>query len=186
MTQKSSPSEPMASERATKSNRRKVTLTRTYEASLEDIWSLWTTRAGFESWWGPEGFTVKVRKLDLRPEGELLYAMTATAPPQVEFMKRAGMPLTTEARLTYTEVNPMRRLAYVHVIDFIPEVEAYDVATVVEFTAERNLVRMAVLLDAMHSNEWTQRAVAGWESQLSKVDHLFRKLDGTYSERYET
>ena len=177
MTQEGSASKRIASDGATTGNRRKVTLTRIYEASLDDIWSLWTTKAGFESWWGPEGFTVKVRKLDLRPEGELHYAMTATAPPQVEFMKRAGMPLTTEARLTYTEVNPMQRLAYVHVIDFIPEVEAYDVATIVEFSAERNRVRMVVHLDAMHSDEWTERAVAGWESQLSKLDHLFRRSD---------
>lgn len=159
----------------TKDNRRKITLARTYEASLEDIWSLWTTKKGLESWWGPEGFTVKVRKLDLRPEGELVYAMTATAPPQIEFMKRAGMPLTTEARLTYTEVSPMQRLGYIHLVDFIPEVEAYDVATVVEFHAERNRVRMVVHLDAMHSDEWTQRAVSGWESQLSKADKLFRR-----------
>src|SRR5579863_10329062 len=177
MRQEGSASKRVASDAAAKSNRRKVTLTRTYEASLEDIWNLWTTKAGFESWWGPEGFTVKVHKIDLRPGGELLYAMTATARPQVEFMKRAGMPLTTEARLTYTEVNPMERLAYVHVVDFIPQVEAYDVATVVEFSAERNRVRMAVHLDAMHSDEWTQRTIAGWESQLSKVDHLFRRLD---------
>ena len=164
-------------EGTTNANRRKITLARTYEASLEDIWSLWTTKAGLESWWGPEGFTVKVRKLDLRPEGELLYAMTATGPSQIEFMKRSGMPLTTEARLTYTEVSPMQRLAYIHLVDFIPEVEAYDVATVVEFYAERNRVQMVVHLDAMHSDEWMQRAISGWESQLSKVDKLFRRLE---------
>jgi uncharacterized protein YndB with AHSA1/START domain len=159
-------------------NRRKVTLTRMYEASLEDIWDLWTTKAGLESWWGPEGFMVKVHKLDLRPEGEMLYAMTATGAPQVEFMKQAGMPHTTDARVTYTEVSPMRRLAYVHSVDFIPGVEAYDVATVVEFHADRNRVRMAIHLDAMHSEEWTQRALAGWESQLSKADKLFRGSEG--------
>jgi uncharacterized protein YndB with AHSA1/START domain len=164
-------------EGTTKANRRKITLARTYEASLEDIWSLWTTKAGLESWWGPEGFTVKVRKLDLKPEGELLYAMTATGPSQIEFMKRSGMPLTTEARLTYTEVSPMQRLAYIHLVDFIPEVEAYDVATVVELFAEGNLVQMVVHLDAMHSDEWMQRAIGGWESQLSKVDKLFRRLE---------
>jgi uncharacterized protein YndB with AHSA1/START domain len=161
----------------TKEYRRKITLVRTYEAPLEDIWSLWTTKKGIESWWGPEGFTVTVRKLDLQPGGELLYAMTATGPSQIEFMKRAGMPLTTEARLTYTEVSPMQRLAYIHLVDFIPGVEAYDVVTVVEFHSERNRVRMVVNLDAMHSDEWTQRAVGGWESQLSKVDKLFRRLE---------
>lgn len=176
MTQ--SGSKQMGIEGITKGNRWKITLTRIYEAPLEDIWNLWTTKAGLESWWGPEGFTVKVRKLDLRSQGELLYAMTATGPSQIEFMKRAGMPLTTEARLTYTEVSPMQRLTYIHLVDFIPQVEAYDVATVVEFCAERNRVRMVVHLDAMHSDEWTQRAVSGWESQLSKVDKLFRRVEG--------
>ena len=49
--------------------------------------------------------------------------MTATAPAQIEFITKAGLPLTTEARLTYTEVVPQRRLAYVHVADFIPGVK---------------------------------------------------------------
>lgn len=177
MTQKKSGAKQRGAEATTKDNRRRITLARTYEASLEDIWSLWTTKKGIESWWGPEGFTVTVRELDLRPEGELLYTMTASGPSQIEFMKRAGMPLTTEARLTYTKVSPMHRLAYIHLVDFIPEVEAYDVATDVEFHATRNRVRMLVHLDAMHSDEWTQRAISGWESQLLKVDQLFRRLE---------
>jgi DNA-binding transcriptional ArsR family regulator len=74
------------------------------EASIDDVWALWTTKVGIESWWGPEGFAVKVHKLDLRPGGEMLYAMTAVDPPQVQFMRQAGMPLTTEAKLTYTEI----------------------------------------------------------------------------------
>ena len=60
--------------------RRRITLERTYKASLQDVWDLWTTKEGIESWWGPDGFSVKVRKLDLRPGGELHYALTATAP----------------------------------------------------------------------------------------------------------
>lgn len=37
--------------------------------------------------------------------------MTATAPEQVAFMNRAGMPLSTECRITYTEVSPPSRVA---------------------------------------------------------------------------
>src|SRR5262252_9620085 len=94
--------------------RKRITLERMYRAELQDVWDLWTTKDGIESWWGPGGFAVKVHKLDLRPGGELLYAMTAIDPPQVNFMKKAGMPLTTEARITFTEIVPLRRLAYVH------------------------------------------------------------------------
>jgi uncharacterized protein YndB with AHSA1/START domain len=33
---------------------------RTYRASVEELWELWTTKEGFESWWGPDGFRVEV------------------------------------------------------------------------------------------------------------------------------
>lgn len=29
---------------------------------------------------------------------------------------------------------------------------------------------MTVTIDAMHSDEWTDRAVMGWESQLAKLE----------------
>lgn len=149
--------------------RRRITMERAYHAPLEDVWELWTTKEGIESWWGPEGFSTTVRELELRPGGAMRYAMTATAPAQVEFMKRAGMPLTTEARVTYTEVVPRRRLGYVHLADFVPGVEPYDVATVVEFHEGPEGVRMVLTFDAMHDETWTQRAVMGWESQLGRL-----------------
>ncbi len=161
-------------------SRRRITLERVYDADLQDVWDLWTTKEGIESWWGPGGFAVTVRTLDLRPGGLLLYAMTAIDPPQVEFMKKAGMPLTTEARITFTEVVPTRRLAYVHLADFIPGVEPYDVATVVELAPTPQGIRMTLTFDAMHSDEWTQRAVMGWESELGKLAALVaaRKAGG--------
>jgi hypothetical protein len=121
---------------------------------------------------GPDGFAVQVLQLDLRPGGELCYAMTATAPAHVEFMKKAGMPLTTEARLTYTAIVPKRRLAYTHLADFIPGVESYHVETLVEFEPQGEGVRMVLTFDAMHNEEWTQRAVMGQESQLGKLARI--------------
>ena len=152
--------------------RQTITLERTYRASIEDVWALWTTKDGIESWWGPEGFTVTVRGLDLRPGGELSYTMTATAPPQVKFMTDAGMPLTQDLTITYTDVAPPVRLAYTNHVDFIPDHGAYDVGTLVELHPTGELVRMALTIDAMHDTEWTQRAVAGWESELGKLDRL--------------
>src|SRR5258708_35870136 len=92
--------------------RAQFSIERTYAASIDEAWALWTTMAGIESWWGPEGFDVTVTSLDLRPGGELVYLMTATAPEQVAVMKRAGLPLSTEGRGNYTEVSPPGRLAY--------------------------------------------------------------------------
>ena len=160
--------------------RKRITLQRVYRADVQDVWDLWTTKDGIESWWGPGGFAVTVRKLDLRPGGELLYAMTAIDPPQIEFMKKAGMPLTQDLRIRFTEIVPLRRLAYVHLADFIPGVEPYDVATVVELQPVGQDVRMILSFDAMHSDEWTERAIMGWNSELGKLDALIatRKVGG--------
>ncbi len=156
----------------------RIVIERSYEAPIEDVWDLWTTKDGIESWWGPDGFQVQVRKIDLQPGGELLYAMTATAPAQIAFMENAGMPLTTEARVTYTEVDPPRRLTYMHLTDFIPGVEPYDVATTVELHDEGAAVRMVLTFDAMHDDEWTQRARMGWESELGKLAALIEDRSG--------
>jgi uncharacterized protein YndB with AHSA1/START domain len=136
------------------------------------VWDLWTTREGIESWWGPDGFSVTVRKIDLRPGGELLYAMTANAPDQIEFLKKAGMPVTTVSRLTYTEIDPPRRLAYSQTADFIPGVEPYEVPTTVELETTPQGVRLVLTFTAMHDERWTNLAVMGWESELGKLAKL--------------
>jgi uncharacterized protein YndB with AHSA1/START domain len=156
----------------------KIVIERSYEASIEDVWELWTTPEGIESWWGPDGFSVKVHGLDLRAGGEMRYAMTAVEPAQVQFMKQAGMPLTTEAKLTYTEIVSGESIAYTHRADFIPGVEPYDVGNKVEFFAERGRVRMVVTLDPMHSDEWTERAAMGMESQIGKLSRVIAARGG--------
>lgn len=147
----------------------KIVIERTYLALMEDIWELWTTKEGIESWWGPGGFSVKVHELNLRVGGEMRYAMTAVEPAQVKFMEQAGIPVTTEAKLTYTEIIPGKSIAYTHRTDFIPGVEPYDVGNKVELFVQGESVRMVLTLDPMHSDEWTQRAVMGMESQLKKL-----------------
>ena len=152
--------------------RPKLTIERTFDASIEDVWELCTTREGIESWWGPEGFSVAVREMDMRPGGKLVYEMTATGPDQVEYMAQAGMPLTTVQRVMIEQVDPPRRLVYKDIADFIPGVEPYEVETVVELSEVEHGVRMVVTFDAMHDDQWTQMAKLGRESELEKLANL--------------
>jgi uncharacterized protein YndB with AHSA1/START domain len=152
--------------------RRRVTIERSFNAPIEEVWELWTTTDGIESWWGPPGFEVKVRRLAVRRGGELLYAMTAIAADQIEFLKKAGMPLTTESLVTYTEVAPLKRLAFTQMADFIPNVKPYEVTTTVEFDTQPHGVRLVLTLDAMHDEYWTKMMVMGWESELGKLAKL--------------
>jgi uncharacterized protein YndB with AHSA1/START domain len=152
--------------------RRRVTIERSFNASIDEVWEFWTTKDGIESWWGPPGFEVKVRTLDVRRGGELLYAMTAVAPEQIDFLKKAGMALTTESLVTYTEVVPRTRLAFTQMADFIPNVKPYEIATTVDFETQQQRVRLVLTLDAMHDEYWTKMAVMGWEQELGKLATL--------------
>lgn len=127
-----------------RSGKETLTFERIFQAAIEDVWTLWTTQEGLESWWGPEGFTTRVQRIDVRAGGELHYAMTATAPEQIGFLERAGMSLTSEQRAVYQKVVPPTELAYVSRADFIPGVAPCDVTTRVELRAEGANVRMLV------------------------------------------
>ncbi len=147
----------------------KLTLERTFKASIGEVWDLWTTREGIEAWWGPEGFSVTVSALDLRPGGDLLYTMSAVEAEQMEYMVKAGMPLSTDHKLTFTEVDPPRRLAYKDMADFIPGVEPYEVRTVIELAEVEDGVRMLLTFDRMHDERWTELARMGRESELARL-----------------
>lgn len=156
----------------TKAADNKIRIERIYDASAEMIWNLWTTGAGIESWWAPDGFTVKVQRLELKPGGELVYTMTATALEQIEFMRGAGMPLTTESRKTFTEVKPPTRLAYQSLVDFVPDHEPYDFLTVVDFEPSGDQVRVVMTVERMHDDVWTGRLVAGRENELENLGRV--------------
>jgi len=152
-----------------------IVIQRSYVAALEDVWDLWTTKEGIESWWGPEGFRVEVRKLDLRPGGELHYAMIAETPEMVAFMRQAKMPVAQDCRLRYTQIVLHRRLTYEHQADFIPGVAPYDVTHGVDFKAVGEHVLLTLTFDRMHDDTWTQRAAQGWEQELGKLGKVLSK-----------
>lgn len=95
--------------------------------------------------------------------------MTATAPEQVKFMNSAGMPLATESRKTFTEVSPASRLAYLSLIDFVPDHEPYEHLTVVEITPAGNGTKVVMTVDPMHDETWTERILAGRNNELDNL-----------------
>ena len=164
-----------------RANRPVVRVERQYEGVVEDLWYLWTTKEGFESWWGPEGFRVEVRKLDLRVGGELVYDMIAVDPEQVEFLRKSNMPASHGTRGVFAEIVPLQRLAITHMIDFIPKVRPYENTILAEFFPEGTYVRMVITVDEHLTPEWTQRSIQGLESQLTKVPGALAARRGSKS-----
>ena len=153
-------------------------LERTYDVPAEIVWELWTTAAGIESWWSPDGFATEVRELDPRPGGKLVHAMTATAPEQIEFLRGAGLPQTTVATKTFTEVVQPTRLAYSSLIDFVPDHEPYEHLTEVDLIPEGDGVRVVMTVEPMHDEVWTQRLLAGRGNELDNLAALLMQRAG--------
>lgn len=149
-----------------------LVLRRSYPASPERIWALWTSPAGIGLWWAPEGFSIAVDELDPRPGGALVYTMTAVGRQEVAFMQSAGLPLSTTSRKVFTVVDEPVRLAYTALVDLVPEVEPYDQLTVV--TLERTVVGTDVTmeLEPLPDEGLTEHVHACCAEQLDSLARL--------------
>jgi uncharacterized protein YndB with AHSA1/START domain len=130
-------------------------LERTYDTPAHLVWELLTTPAGLEEWWGSEGFETRVGELELSPGGQVRYSMTATGPEQVAFVQNLGLPLTSEFRRTFTEVTAPRRLAYLSLIDFVPDQEPYEHLTVIDIDPAGERTNLVMTIDPLHDEAWT-------------------------------
>lgn len=148
------------------------TIERLIPAPRERVWELWTTADGISRWWAPDGFRTDVTALDLSDGGELVYTMTAVAPEQIAFMEQYGMPLATESRKTFTEIDEPGRLAYRSLIDFVPDHAPYEQLTVVDLEEADGGTRVLVHVEPLHDEVWTQRLIDGRSNELENLAKL--------------
>lgn len=160
----------------TDGNEPTLVIERTYAVAAEELWRLWTTKEGFESWWGPEQFRADVHRIEARAGGALHYDMVADTAEAVAAMKGMGAPTSQPCYGTFSEFDPQRRLALTQRIDFLPGVAPYDSRIMVDFSAIGDgHVRMIVTLGQMHDAATTAMQEQGFTSQLSKLDRRFAR-----------
>lgn len=54
-----------------------MTVTRTFDAAVADVWKHWSDSEKVMKWWGPKGFTSPLAKMDFREGGVSLVCMRA-------------------------------------------------------------------------------------------------------------
>jgi predicted 3-demethylubiquinone-9 3-methyltransferase (glyoxalase superfamily)/uncharacterized protein YndB with AHSA1/START domain len=157
----------------TEQTRSAAVIERTFRASLDELWQQWTTKEGFESWWGPEGFQVQVHQLEARPGGLLHYDMIAVGAAEIAAMQQMGWGTSHAVRARFSEIRQPERLVITSVVDFVPGVAPYESTIAVDFFPSGDTVRMVVTLERMHDEELTRRAILGFTSQLRKLEKRF-------------
>lgn len=80
---------------------RDLVVTRIFETPIEDVWNAWVDPALVMQWWGPNGFTSPVAKMDFREGGTSLVCMRS--------------PDGTDMYTTwaYTKIVPLERFEYI-------------------------------------------------------------------------
>jgi uncharacterized protein YndB with AHSA1/START domain len=82
-----------------------VVLERSFDAPVDLIWQMWTDPEHFKGWYGPQGATIPVAKMDVRVGGTRLVCMemqTPNGPMQMWFTGQYREVVENE-RLVYTE-----------------------------------------------------------------------------------
>lgn len=150
-----------------------IILERTYPATARELWDLWTTKDGFESWWGPDGFRAEVHTLDAKVGGVLHYDMIAATSEMIDALAEMGRPASHPTRARFTELEPPRRLVITNTIDFLPGVASYETTITVELIELGDTTRMVVILSPLHDAEFSQMQGEGMGSQLGKLDRRY-------------
>jgi len=81
---------------------RPFVLSRTFDASREQMWKAWTERTQLMQWFGPKGFTMPAAKMDFRPGGSFHYCLQS--PDGKEMW----------GKFTYREISAPERIVLVN------------------------------------------------------------------------
>lgn len=77
-----------------------MTIRRTIKAPVSDVWGAWVNSETLPHWWGPDGFSCKTRRIDLRTGGEWVFDMIAPD----------GTVFPNHHR--YVRIEPQKRIDY--------------------------------------------------------------------------
>src|SRR5436309_325295 len=61
-------------------SRDRVVIERTFDAPVEHMWQMWTDPEHFKAWYGPEGASIPIAKMDVRVGGTRLVCMEVQTP----------------------------------------------------------------------------------------------------------
>ena|SRR5580765_243778 len=82
---------------------RELIVTRTLNAPVELVWEAWTMPEHIANWWGPNGFTNTITKMDFNPGGE--WDLIMHGPDGTDYKNKS----------IFKEIVPFKKIVYEHV-----------------------------------------------------------------------
>ncbi len=134
-----------------------LVLTRIFDAPRELVFKVWTDPKHLAQWWGPRGFTTKIREMDVRPGGAWRYTMRGPDGNDYPF---DGV---------YLEVVEPERLVFDGSILASPEQRVW---TEVTFAERAGKTEVTVRQLYSFESDATRGAPTGWNQQFDRLDEF--------------
>jgi uncharacterized protein YndB with AHSA1/START domain len=167
-------------------SRKLLTITRLFDAPRTLVWKAWTEPGYITRWWGPEGFTAPVIKIDFRVGGAYLFCMHS---PEGRDYWSTGV---------YREIIPWERIVatdnfadengnivpsvYYNIIgDQTPELQV-----TVTFIEQKGRTRLTLRHDGFLLGNMNDLAKAGWNQSRDKFAILLDELTGRHGKNTMT
>lgn len=82
---------------------REISISRLLNAPVELVWEVWINPEHIKNWWGPNGFTNTIAKMDVQPEGE--WDLVMHGPDGTDYKNKS----------LFKEVVKHKKLVYEHI-----------------------------------------------------------------------
>jgi len=82
---------------------REIKISRLLNAPIALVWEVWTDPEHIKNWWGPNGFTNTITRMEIKPEGE--WDLVMHGPDGTDYKNKS----------IFREVVPHQKLVYEHV-----------------------------------------------------------------------
>lgn len=141
-------------------NNRELKMTRTVKAPIDLVWKVWTEPEHLVQWWGPNGHTTTIHKMDFREGGEWKLTLHNQANGQ-DYPNRS----------IFREIVPLQKIVFEH---FNP----HFIATVLfEVKGEETQIEWNSLFDTEEMLETVINVFNAKEGQAQNFERLKRYLE---------
>jgi len=135
---------------------RELLISRKLNAPVDLVWEAWTHPEHIANWWGPDGFTTTINKMDMRAGGE--WNLVMHGPDGTDYDNKS----------IFREIVPLKKIVYEHI--------SYPwILATIEFEnmGEQTLIKWHMLFES--AEEFlkvvkTYKADKGLEQNIGKLD----------------
>lgn len=141
---------------------RELRISKVLSAPVELVWEAWTDPEHIKNWWGPDGFTNTISKIDFRENGE--WELVMHGPDGTDYRnKHIFREIVTHKKIVYEHVTGPKFIATITFTaqgsktllewHMLFRTREEFIQTVKTFKADEGLTRTVTKLDAYLNNQ---------------------------------